>query len=94
MHSTPPVVRVRFHPADRTHRDRGLCGWVTFEVHGLEFDGIAVRRTLDHRVVLSYPERVASGGRRHATVRPVHDNARVAIEAQVISYLRERGYVS
>ena len=71
---------------------RGLLGWLSVEVErALILDGITVRRTSDDRVVLSFPERRDSRGRRHAIVRPVDDDARRAIEHQIFDALQGRG---
>ena len=69
-------------------RETGLLGWVALEVDGLlVVDAVAVRRTRDGRLVLSFPERTDSQGRRHPLVRPLDDAARRAIERQVLAAL-------
>jgi DNA-binding cell septation regulator SpoVG len=68
--------------------DGGLLGFVAVTFAGaLRIDGIAVRRTLDGRVVLSFPERRDASGRRHPIVRPLDAACRAAIEAQIFALL-------
>lgn len=82
------VTVVAFVPAPRAERTRGILGWVDLRVPGLHLDSVAVRRTRDGRLVLSFPER-----RGRAVVRPEDNDARRAIEAQVIAALRQQGHV-
>lgn len=65
----------------------GLLAWLTIETERLVLDGIALRRTLDGRHVLTWPERRDARGRRHAVVRPAGDAARVALEDAVFAEL-------
>ncbi len=71
---------IRFSPARAADHSTGLLGFVTCQVGGLLLDGIAVRRTRDDRITLSYPR----GRGKCPPVRPVNDAARVAIEREVL----------
>jgi hypothetical protein len=62
-------------------------GFVTARYGDLLLDGIAVRRTRDGRVVLSWPSRRDSRGRDHSVVRPCGDDARQALEAAILGAL-------
>ncbi len=69
-------------------RKTGLLGWVTFVIgHALQFDGVAVRRTRNGRLTLSFPVRHDSTGRQHSIVRPTDAAARREIESQVFAAL-------
>ena len=61
----------------------GLLGYLSVFYGAVVIDGITVRRTAAGRLALSFPERRDGQGRRHAVVRPVDDEARLAIEAAV-----------
>ena len=68
--------------------DRGLLGFVTIKLAGrIMLDGIALRRNATGRLCLSFPERRDSCGRRHPYIRPVDDQARRDLEAQVFAAL-------
>ena len=69
----------------------GLLGWVRVRVVGLEFDGIALRRSREGRIYLSFPTRKDRAGKRHYVVRPTSDETRVAFEAMVLDELRRQG---
>lgn len=69
----------------------GLLGWVRVQIMGLEFDGIALRRSREGRIYLSFPTRQDRTGKRHYVVRPTSDEARVAFEAMVLDELRRQG---
>lgn len=79
------VTDISFTPATLWHRERGLLGFVRCVVDGaLVLDGITLRRTLDNRLRLSFPEREDGVGRRHPIIRPIDDEARRAIETAII----------
>jgi hypothetical protein len=82
------VSEIRFLPATATERATGLLGFVSFLINdGLRLDGITVRKTLAGDVRLSWPVRTASTGGRHPLIRPVTDEARRDMEAQVLGAL-------
>jgi hypothetical protein len=82
------LSQLRFTPAASRFRASGLLGWLSFVLHGvLRVDGVAVRRTRDGRLSLSFPERVAHDGKRHPIVRPLDDRSRAAVENAVIAAL-------
>ena len=63
MHSTLLVSNVRFVRAPLALRSTGLLGWTTITLNdGLDLGYIGVRRTLDRRIVLAFPERKHPGG--------------------------------
>jgi len=85
------VSDIRFVPARPKLASTGLIGFVTCTINDrLQLGGIAVRRTLDGRVVLSFPER-GSHGFRLALVRPLDDDARLELEGQIFEELRRQG---
>jgi len=68
----------------------GLIGFLSFFVGDLIVDNVTLRRTLDGRYGLSWPARTDRHGRKHHSVRPISDEARVRIEKQVLAELAER----
>lgn len=84
---------VRVHswtPASAADVRSGLLGFVAAQYGNLILDCLAVRRTADGRIVLSYPARTDRGGRRHAIVRPLDDAAREELEREVLRQIGER----
>ena len=69
---------------------KAALGYVAIEYGSLQLDGIVLRRTAAGRLTLSYPARTDRAGRRHSYVRPVDDDARVAIEHAVLRQLAGR----
>ncbi len=61
----------------------GLLGFVSIYMGDVIVDGITVRKTAEGRLTLSFPERRDRLGRRHAIVRPVDNEARLAIEKAI-----------
>ena len=83
------IRQVSFLAAPEHEVQRGLLGWAAFTLDGrLRLEGIAVRRTLDGRVALSFPSRRdRRRHRRHFYVRPLDDSTRREIERQVLTAL-------
>ena len=82
------VSEVRFTASHGDDADYGLLGWIACVVDGsLALDGLALRRTMDGRLTLSFPARRDRSGRRHHYVRPSSDAARREIEEQVFAAL-------
>lgn len=82
------VTDVRFSAADAASCRTGLLGYVSCTVgDALRLDGITLRRTAGGELALSYPARTARDGRRHPYVRPLHEPARLAMEAAVLQAL-------
>ena len=74
-------------PGSEADFGRGLLGFLRFRYGDVLVDGVCVRRTLDGRIVLAWPERRDGAGRRHAVVRPASDAARVELERAVLAEL-------
>ncbi len=89
----PTVSAVIFSRAHHLDRQRGLRGWTSFLLDdALVVEGVAIRRSRDGVLSLSFPEPVDRKGKRRRPVRPVDEEARLAIERQVLSALaREYG---
>jgi hypothetical protein len=91
---TLSISRVRFAVAPREQAALGLIGFVSFLVNGqIRIYGVAVRRTLDGRHVLSFPERKDDLGHSHPLVRPIDDATRREIEREVFEALGLLGEV-
>ena len=83
----PRVSEVRFHRAADQDVGTGLLGYVAFRYGDMQLDGVTVRRTRAGGLTLAFPERRDSAGRRHPLVRPLDNETREAIEAQVFAAL-------
>ena len=82
------VSEIRFHAATPADVERGLLGWTSFVLNGVVLiDGVTLRRSVENRPFLSFPERRVSGRRKHFYVRPLNDRARRDIEYQVLKAL-------
>jgi DNA-binding cell septation regulator SpoVG len=89
-----PISSIRATPAPPAVARSGLLAWVSCIVGGeLLIDGLALRRTVDGRLTLSFPSRRDRAGREHAYVRPLGDGVRQAIERQVLDALDLSGAV-
>ena len=74
------VSGVRFSPAGESEQRSGLLGWVACS-HGLvRLDGIVLRRTREGKLRLSF----SRGRGKCPPVRPLDDEARRAIERQIL----------
>ncbi len=81
------IEGLRYSESALRQMETGLFGWVSFVWAGIRMDGVAVRRTLDGQLTLSYPLRKDWQGRKHPTCRPVSDEVRFEIEEQVFTEL-------
>ena len=82
------ISDVHFTAASPAQVQAGLLGFVGCTLNSsLRLDGIALRRTADGRVALSFPARRDASGRQHFYVRPLDDRARREIEHHVFNAL-------
>lgn len=70
---------------------QGLLGFISVSFGPWVFDGITLRRTADGRLALSFPSRSDRSGRKHALIRPVDNEAREAIERELLGQLVREG---
>lgn len=88
MSASVSITDVRFAEAPDGQQRFGLLGYVRFVLaDAVAVDGVALRRTREGRLALSFPVRHDARGRQHAVVRPIDDVSRRAIEAQVFAAL-------
>ena len=88
MKTSITLSEVRFHAASDSERERGLLGFITAILNGgLRVDGLALRRTLEGRLTISYPERRDADGRARSVIRPIDNATRIAIEEQIFHAL-------
>ena len=88
MRDTRLISDLRFAAA-RTGTN-GHLGFVSFRLGAFIIDGTIVRRALDGRIVLAFPEHVDRAGVAHPVVRPLDQAARDAITEQVVAELRRQ----
>ena len=82
------ISGLRFESASSTDVANGLLGWCSFLLNDrVRVDGVAVRRTRERRLTLSWPARTDADGRRHPYLRPIDDEARRDLEQQVLGAL-------
>jgi hypothetical protein len=82
------ITDVCFNAAPPEDVEGGLLGWVNFTLNSsLRVGGIAVRRTLDGRHVLSFPMRKDRKGRACFLLRPLNDVSRREVEGRVLGAL-------
>jgi len=61
---------------------------LTFRLNqAIRIDGVALRRTTEGKLTLSFPARRDSAGQQHAYVRPLDNDVRRQIERQVLRAL-------
>ncbi len=90
-----PVIRLRsWVKASADDERTGLLGFISVFAGDLVIDGIVLRRTAAGRFALSFPSRTAKNGERHAIIRPVDDDARQAIERELLRQLAEHTEVA
>jgi hypothetical protein len=68
----------------------GLLGFIGVEYGPWMFDGICLRRTATGKFALSFPAGADRSGRKRSYIRPTDDNARKAIEREVLAQLGQR----
>ena len=81
-------VRSWVRASDEDQRS-GLLGYLSVTYGDLVLDSIVLRRTADGRYALSFPARTDRSGKRHSYIRPADDQARQAIEAELLWQLGE-----
>ena len=82
-------VRSWIKAGDADQRD-GLVGFLSLSVGDLIVDNVTLRRTREGRFALSWPARVDRHGVKHASIRPINDEARRRIEQQIFAELGQR----
>ena len=81
--------QVSFTPAPEWERRRGLLGFLKFVLpEGLLVDGVALRRSPDGRYLFTWPAKKDRFGRERHHVRPLDDEARRAIEGELLDHLK------
>ena len=86
--STISLNEFQFSPADAEHQKTGLLGWVSFTISDtLRLDGVTVRRTADGRLTLAFPSKTDRNGRKRSLIRPISEDARLAVEDRVFAVL-------
>jgi hypothetical protein len=79
------IESIRFTEASHDLQVTGLLGWVSFIVNKtIILDGVAVRRTREGKIRLSFPARRDKYGTDHPYIRPIDQHARVVIEERVL----------
>ena len=88
MNGPLTISNVRFSAGTPAMVAQGVLGFVAATVNSaLRIDGVAVRRTRDGRLTLSYPAREDNSGRQHALFCPINDEVRREIEDRVFQAL-------
>jgi DNA-binding cell septation regulator SpoVG len=92
---TLTVTALRFTPARSHQRATGLLGFASITLNdGIQLNSIAVRRTSDQRLVLSFPTRRRGSGREVTLVAPTSWEVQRLLQDAVLAELRRRGEVA
>ena len=94
MSSPLTISNIQFTAGSPAERTTGLLGWVRLRYGDLLLDGLALRRTRDARLVLSFPRPSKGGGFARQLVGPAGPDVRAQIEADVLTELRRQGAIS
>jgi hypothetical protein len=79
------VTSLRVIAANDVDCDRGVIAWLSFVVgDGLLVDGVAFRITEEGHPIFAWPGRKDGVGVRRYWVRPLRDDAKQEIEAQLL----------
>ena len=93
-HAPVTISNIRFVAAGPDDVATGLLGYVSAVLNGaLRLDGLALRRTAEGRLTLSFPFRRDHAGNQCFYLRPLNDIARQEIEHQVFQALVLEGGV-
>ena len=79
------IEDVAVFPAPPDARATGLLAWATVAIRGVRVDGLAVRSSRRRALSVTWPERRAANGARHAIVAVEDDGLRGRIEAAVLA---------
>jgi hypothetical protein len=88
-----PLRDIQFTPGSPAERTTGLLGWVRLRYGDLLLDGLALRRTRDGRLVLSFPRPSRRVGLARQLVGPAGPDVREQIESEVIAELHRQGAI-
>lgn len=84
-HAVPDVSAIIISPAPPSEAERGVLAWVSCTLAGrCRIDGLAIRRTLQGELRVTFPARRDRGGRRHAYVWPIDRDDRASIEHEIL----------
>jgi DNA-binding cell septation regulator SpoVG len=79
------ISDVRFTAAPETLRGTGLRGWASCRLNDLlNLQGLAIRRTRNGDITISFPRRKDEYGTEHQYFEPVNASVRLEIERQVL----------
>ena len=82
------ITAVRLFHSSSEEARTGLLGYVTFTVNGrLRLDGVAVCRTVEGDIALSFPARRDQAGQERFYIQPVDDATRRELEQAVFDAL-------
>jgi hypothetical protein len=90
--SSPMVTGIRLRQPTRALAERGLIAWVDCQHGLLLLQGIEVRRTLAGELVISFPPTRQVRGRLSCAAKPVSDQARRAIQADIFAEMTRQGW--
>lgn len=89
------VSGVRFTAAPQSLVSRGLLGYLACTLNEqLAIDGLALRRTVEGKIYVSFPVRHDRRGQEHPVVRPIDQAARASIEGQILAALEGLGFAA
>ena len=82
------ISEIRITAASPADRDAGLIAFVSCTYGEIEIDGIAIRKTVDGRIIVTFPARQWTGCRRKYFITPRSVPVRRAFEEAILSEFR------
>jgi len=87
MDSTNITSQMQFNDASDEHKEKGVVGWVSFNVfNSFRINSVAVRQSRTGVVSLSYPAK-KSGEVLNHYVRPLNNEVRLKVEDEILGVL-------
>ena len=82
------VTETTFTQASERDEARGLLGYLAIVLNeSIRADGLTLRRTEGGELYVAFPARTDRAGMRHALLRPLDEEHRRALQAQVFAQL-------
>jgi len=80
------IQDVRVTPASAAEARGGLLAYLALTLPGnLRVDGLTLRRSVDRRLYVAYPERTAASGERSPILHPLTPAARAELQGLIIA---------
>ncbi len=79
---------MQFNAAPEKHREKGVIGWVSFDIYeSFRVNAVVVKENREGHVSLSYPANKSPDGTLHHYVRPLNNETRLQVEDEILGVL-------